>query len=221
MLARLAAVAVVSATTRFVAAPLLLQRSFAAASTAVRKPPPSVFGSTGKLATKLFQESSKSKNLSEVREDLRKFRRVFENSVALRSLFLNPIVSEEKRSEALTKVFKAAGISTKEAQAFIRGAAATKNLGRLKQIVQDFDKLVTYELKEVPAVVTSAEPLQPAQVKRLETALKSKVAPGESVVLQTKVDPSILGGIIVSLDQSLLDLSVARQIRKIDAALRA
>ena len=106
-------------------------------------------------------------------------------------------------------------------QNFIKGAAATKNLNRIKQIVTDFDKLVTFELKEVHASVTSAEPLQPAQLKRLEAALKNKIAADEKLLLTTNVEPTVLGGLIVMLDQQMLDLSVSNQIRKIDAAIRA
>jgi ATP synthase F1 delta subunit len=173
------------------------------------------------LSSELFQESSKAKNLSEVRAEMKKFRQLYEESAALRSMFLNPLVTPEKRKAALDQVFKAAKINTKQAQAFINAAAQTKALGRIKQVVADFDKLVTFELKEVHATVTSAEALQPQQVKRLESALKNKINNDETLILETKVDPTILGGLVVNLDQQMLDLSVTAQIRKLDAAIRA
>lgn len=169
----------------------------------------------------LFQESQKGKNLVEVRGEMKKFRELYEQSAALRSMFLNPLVTADKRNAALQQIYKAAKINSKQAQSFIQAAAATKNLGRIKQIVADFDKLVTFELKEVHATVTSAEPLAAAQVKRLESALKAKINADESLILTTNVDASILGGLVVVLDQQMLDLSVTAQIRKLDAAIRA
>ena len=168
----------------------------------------------------LFQESQKSGNLPVVRNELKKFKDSYESSVALRSLFLNPVISNAQRDETLMQVFESEGIVSKETQNFIKGAAATKNLNRIKQIVSDFDKLVTFELKEVHASVTSAEPLQPAQLTRLEKALKQRIAADEKLLLVSNVEPNILGGLIVMLDQQLLDLSVAAQVRKIDAAIR-
>lgn len=64
----------------------------------------------------LFQESQKSKNLPLVRTELKKFKDLYEGSVALRSLFLNPVITEEARNQALQQVFQKDGISTKEAQ---------------------------------------------------------------------------------------------------------
>lgn len=177
--------------------------------------------SLARLLPELFQESLKAKNLSDVRGEMKKFRQLYEESAALRSMFLNPLVTPEKRKAALDQVFKAAKINTKQAQSFINAAAQTKALGRIKQVVNDFDKLVTFELKEVHAVVTSAEALQPQQVKRLESALKNKINNDETLILETKVDPTILGGLVVNLDQQMLDLSVTAQIRKLDAAIRA
>ena len=106
-------------------------------------------------------------------------------------------------------------------QSFIKAAAATKSVGRIKQILSDFEKLVTFELKEIHASVTSAEPLPAAQLKRLEAALKKRIAADEKLLLQVNVQPNILGGLIVLVDQQMLDLSVSGQIRKIDAAIRA
>ncbi len=137
---------------------------------------------------------------------------------ALNARCLRPQLSHEHRAHLFLRC--AFFLRPLTVQSFIKGAAATKNLGRIKQIVSDFDKLVTYELKEVHASVTSAEPLQPAQLQRLESALKKKISPDEKLLLQTKVEPSILGGVIVLLDQQMLDLSVSGQIRKIDAAIR-
>ena len=64
----------------------------------------------------LFQESQKSKNLPLVRTELKKFKDLYESSVALRSLFLNPVITEEARNQALQQVFQKDGINTKEAQ---------------------------------------------------------------------------------------------------------
>ena len=173
-----------------------------------------------RASSELFQESQKSGNLPLVRNELKKFKETYEASVGLRALFLNPVISNAQRDEELTKVFEQTGIKSKEAQSFIKGAAATKNLNRIKQIVTDFDKLVTFELKEVHASVTTAEPLQPAQLARLEKALRNRIDKDEKLLLTTNVEPNILGGAIVMLDQQLLDLSVAAQVRKIDAAIR-
>lgn len=62
--------------------------------------------------------------------------------------------------------------------------------------------------------VVTAKELDSAQKQKLESVLKSFVKPNEKVFITTKVDPSILGGMIVSIGDRYVDMSVASKIKK-------
>lgn len=62
--------------------------------------------------------------------------------------------------------------------------------------------------------VITAKELDAAQKQKLEGVLKSFVKPNESVFITTKVDPSIIGGMIVSIGDRYVDMSVASKIKK-------
>lgn len=62
--------------------------------------------------------------------------------------------------------------------------------------------------------VITAKELDSSQRQKLESVLKSFVKPNEKVFISTKVDPSILGGMIVSIGDRYVDMSVASKIKK-------
>jgi F0F1-type ATP synthase delta subunit len=123
---------------------------------------------------------------------------VYESDSEVRTLFLNPVQSLADKEAQLDELFAKQGVKSKEAQQFIKAAAATKSMNKIKQIVNDFDKLVTWALKEVHAVVTTAEPLNGQQVQRLENALRKRVSGDQKLLLKQDINPNIMGGMVVS-----------------------
>mmetsp|Transcript_14549 Transcript_14549/g.37138 ORF Transcript_14549/g.37138 Transcript_14549/m.37138 type:complete len:83 (-) Transcript_14549:461-709(-) len=68
--------------------------------------------------------------------------------------------------------------------------------------------------KEVKAVVTSAETLSKSDLKEVMKVLEGLVEAGESIKLESKVDPNILGGLVVSVGDRFIDLSVSTRIKQ-------
>lgn len=62
--------------------------------------------------------------------------------------------------------------------------------------------------------ITSARELDADQKQKLQQVLKTFVKPNESILLTTKVDPSIIGGLVVSIGDRYVDMSVASKIKK-------
>jgi F-type H+-transporting ATPase subunit delta len=80
-------------------------------------------------------------------------------------------------------------------------------------IARQFVELEQQREQMVLASVTSAIPLTPQQ----ETDLRQRLAQqtGKEVQLQTSIDPSILGGLIIKLGDQLLDLSIAGKLARL------
>lgn len=64
------------------------------------------------------------------------------------------------------------------------------------------------------------QPLDVAMKKELETSLQAFLQPGESLQLSLKVDPSIIGGMLVSVGDKYIDMSLASKINKYTAILQ-
>lgn len=66
---------------------------------------------------------------------------------------------------------------------------------------------------EVVCEVITANPLDADTKAKLESTLKRLLKKGQTILLTTKVDPSIIGGMIVSVGDKYIDMSVASKIK--------
>jgi F-type H+-transporting ATPase subunit delta len=87
----------------------------------------------------------------------------------------------------------------------------------IPQIAAAFDRLERERERRVTAHVISAIPLTEQQEQRLKEQLSRRT--DRTVDLETRVDPSIIGGLIVRVGDELIDASVAGRLRRIEAQL--
>lgn len=89
--------------------------------------------------------------------------------------------------------------------------------GLIPQIAAAFDRLERERERRVTAHVISAIPLTDVQQQRLIQQLSRRT--DRTVDLEMRVDPSIIGGLIVRVGDQLIDASVAGRLRRIEAQL--
>lgn len=98
--------------------------------------------------------------------------------------------------------------------------AENGRLNEMEKITAAFGQLMLAHRGEVTAVVTSAIPLEGKLKSQLEAALKKNfIEAKQTLTVTAKVDPSILGGMIVQIGDRTIDLSVASKVKRINAAL--
>lgn len=116
--------------------------------------------------------------------------------------------------------FKDVGKSFNPATANLLSLLAENGrLGKLNQIVNAFKIIMAAQRGEVVCEVITAKPLDAENKGKLEAALKGGLKPGQSIQITTKVDPSILGGMVVSIGDKYVDMSVASKIKKYTEAI--
>lgn len=85
-------------------------------------------------------------------------------------------------------------------------------------IAENYRQYANRQQKIVTAEVTSARPLGSEQLDQLSTELAQSIG-AKKIIIETKIDPSLLGGIIIRLPDRLLDASYRRQLRDLQAKL--
>ena len=91
-------------------------------------------------------------------------------------------------------------------------------LGELKAVVRLFRKLAGEHRGETVAEVTSAHPLDDNQVEALKAKLKARL--GRNVAIDSTVDPSLLGGIVVRLGSQMIDASIKTKLNTLALAMK-
>ncbi|KAJ3805876.1 OSCP/delta subunit of ATPase [Lentinula lateritia] len=166
--------------------------------------------------------------LTKVHTELSSFTTTLRQNKDVEAFVHNPTLSAKDRATGLASVFKTlegAGLK-KEPVSDI-----TKNLltvlsenGRLAEVegvVDGFNDLVSQYNGELNVTVTSAAPLPKDILSRLESTLKQSQTAQKAKTLKVtnKVNPSVLGGVVVDFGDKTIDLSALSRVTKLNAAL--
>ena len=101
---------------------------------------------------------------------------------------------------------------------FLLLVAAKRRLFALAGIIKSYESLVARSRGETHAEVTSARPLADSELAELKTALKARL--GREPRLNTNVDPSLLGGLVVKVGSRMIDSSLRTKLTGIRAAMK-
>ena len=178
---------------------------------------PSVSGVSGRYATALFELARDEKAIDAVKADLDRFDALLNESADLKRLIRSPVFTAEAQLKALDAVLQRAGISGIAAN-FLKVLTRNRRLFAVSDVIRAFRSLVAKFKGEATADVTVAETLTDRNLDALKTALKSVT--GKDVALNVKVDPSIIGGLVVKLGSRMVDSSLRTKLNSIKHAMK-
>ena len=177
----------------------------------------SVSGVSGRYATALFELARDQNVVDEVKADLDKFDVLLNDSADLKRLVRSPVFAADAQSRALSAVLDKAGIAGIAAN-FLKVLTANRRLFVVADVIRASRALVAKFKGETTADVTVAEALSDKNLDALKVALKSVT--GKDVALNVKVDPSIIGGLVVKLGSRMVDGSLRTKLNSIKHAMK-
>ena len=172
----------------------------------------------GRYASALFELALEEKAVDAVRADLDKFDSMVANSAELERLVRSPVFSADDKLKALAAILDKAGIKGLAAN-FLRVLTTNRRLFAARDVIRGFRALVAKHRGEITAQVTVAEKLSDKNLEALKDALKSKTA-GKNIDLDVKIDPSIIGGLIVKVGSQMIDSSLRTKLNAIKHAMK-
>ena len=178
---------------------------------------PSVSGVSGRYATALFELARDQKAVDEVKSDLDRFDALLNQSEDLKRLVRSPVFAADTQLKALSAVLDKAAIAGIAAN-FLKVLAKNRRLFAVADVIRAYRVLAATFRGEASAEVTVAEPLSDKNLDSLKVALKSVT--GKDVALNVKVDPSIIGGLVVKLGSRMIDSSLRTKLNSIKHAMK-
>ena len=175
-------------------------------------------GVAGRYASALFDLADGSKSLDQVAQDLGSLRKMVAESADLARLIASPVIPRALQGKALLAVLDAAGISGLTRN-FVGTVAANGRARDLPAMAAAFLAELASRRGETTATVTSAVPLSPAQLQQLSDALRS-VLGSKKVSIDARVEPDILGGLVVKVGSRLFDSSVRSKLQRLQLAMK-
>jgi F-type H+-transporting ATPase subunit delta len=172
---------------------------------------------SGRYATALFDLARDKKSIDSVGASLKSLKKALADSADLRALTSNPLVTRDASSKGVAALAKAMKLD-KITSNFLGVLAQNRRLGELGNVIRAFEGLASRHRGETTAEVTSAHKLEAAQVTALKKQLKAKV--GSDVAVVQKVDPEILGGLIVRIGSQMIDSSIKTRLNTLATAMK-
>jgi len=172
----------------------------------------------GRYALALFELARDRNAIDAVAADLNTFKGLIAESADLQRLVKSPVFTAEEQTKAISAVLAKAGVGGIAAN-FIKLVAGKRRLFAIGDMIGGFAKLVDHEKGVTRAQVTVAEPLNDAHTAALKAAL-AQVSGGKSVEVDLKVDPAIIGGLVVKLGSRMVDSSLRTKLNSIRTRMK-
>ena len=165
-------------------------------------------GVAGRYASALFELADEAKSLDQVAQDLTTFRTMVASSPDLARLLASPVIGRDLQTKALLAVLDAVGAVAANGRARELVAMATAFLAELAN-----------RRGETTVAVTSAVPLSPAQLQQLNDSLRG-VLGSNKISIDARVEPEILGGLVVKVGSRLFDSSIRSKLQRLQLAMK-
>jgi F-type H+-transporting ATPase subunit delta len=171
----------------------------------------------GRYATALFELALEANALDAVAADLDRFDALVGESADLARLVRSPVFSADEQVKALSAVLESAGIRGLVAQ-FLKLVASNRRLFAVRDMIKGYRALVASHKGEVTAEVTLADRPSESQLAAIRDALAAVTK--KDVKVDVRIDPAIIGGLIVKLGSRMVDNSLRTKLNAIKYAMK-
>lgn len=171
-----------------------------------------------RYARALLSLADSKKKLTDLTSGISTLESLLTESVAFNSFLKNPLIKKSERIQAVLHIAKKVKLN-KNLQNFLGVLAQNKRLALLPVILKTLKLEIAKHCGELSADIISASALSKTQVKAVKQALEKAV--GRDVDVNTQIDKSIIGGLVIKVGSLQIDHSVKTRLSRLDRVLRS
>ncbi len=164
-----------------------------------------------RYAKALFELAEEEKILNKVEADVAQFASLSSESADFNALLSNPLINEKEKFNILSELFK--NKIQPLTLDFLNLLSVKKRMDILGEIAAEFRKMMLRFANKIEGELISAVQLSPEQIQHIRSNMEKMT--GKNVLLDEKIDESVLGGFIVRIEDWVLDNSVRYQLSKL------
>jgi F-type H+-transporting ATPase subunit delta len=176
-----------------------------------------VSGLAERYARALFELADEGRSLDQVAGDLKSLAAMLAASADLRRVIRSPVLDRAAQGKAIAALADEAQLSRLTGN-FLGLLARNRRLFALPEMIQAFLANLAERRGEVTAQVISAAPLTPALSAALREALRKSA--GAKLAIDSRIDPSLLGGLVVRLGSRMIDASLKSKLNRLQLAMK-
>ena len=175
-------------------------------------------GLAARYAGALYDLASEANAVDAVLGDLQSLSDLINEHEDLARLITSPVIGRSEQMSAMTAILEKAGAHSLTVK-FIGAVADNGRLFALARISQNFVELVAQKRGQISAEVVSAVALDSKRQKLVEQSV-AKMAGSDILSLSMRVDPSLIGGLVVRIGSRMIDTSIKTKLNRLEAAMK-
>ncbi len=170
-----------------------------------------------RYASALVDMAMESGALPQIEKDVADLRAMLAGSQELQSMIRSPLVRAAEQQAVLASIAEQAKLSALTGN-FLMLLAANRRLPALDSILKAVLENIASRRGELRAGVESAAALSPAQTKSIEDNLSKAI--GRPVSVEASIDPTLIGGVVITLGSLMIDDSVKSKLERLGRAMK-
>lgn len=161
-------------------------------------------------ARSLFEVASEQDKLELVSEQFGAFANALHDSRDLQIFFFSPYFSVQEKLDGLHRTVEGADPVVEN---FLEALIERHRTPAIFRIREDYEQMLRQANKHLPVLLTSAVELDPKLVEALGKRIGEQT--GNEIELTSKVDPDIVGGIVLRVGNFILDASIKTRLENL------
>ncbi len=174
-------------------------------------------GIASRYSTALFELMQSEGMLGELEKEISALQQIVKDSEDLRVLLGSPIYTRDDARKGIVEIANRMGLSNLFTNTLAL-LATKRRLFALPLILDQMEEMISDHKGIIPAEVLSAHELNDDEINRITDALKSRA--GKDIKLDIKIDPDLIGGMVVRLGSKMVDSSIKSKLMNMKYAMQ-
>ena len=174
-------------------------------------------GVAGRYAAALFDLAKEAEALEAVGTELKALKTAIASSEDLCNFLESPLYEQSDQEKAVAALAQSAGFGALTTN-FLKLVAQNRRLSALPDMIAAFGAMAAQARGEVSVEAATAAPLGDEQIKALRCEIEAMV--GKAVNLETRIDPDLLGGLVVKIGSQMIDASLKTKLNRLKTMMK-
>ena len=164
-----------------------------------------------RYALALYELSREQNKIDEFASSMKAFINIFNSSVELKNFVKNPTYSTENQKLVFDKILTLMNFNN-TVKSFFLLLIKKKRIFFLDTIVEEFLKLISHKRGEISGSLISSKQIDEKTILDIEREISTNIK--RSIKLKSKIDESLIGGIVVQIGSLMIDASIKNKLKK-------
>ena len=171
------------------------------------------FASTNSYSQALYELGNENSSLNEIEAQVTSLLKLISENAELKNFIKNPINKNEEQSAALNLISEKFNFNNL-LKTFLNFIITKRRLFFIEKIIEDFIDTCSKNRGEIKADLTSSKELKETDISKIKNELASNF--GANIKLNYKYDPSLIGGLIIKIESTMIDTSIKSKLKQLE-----